>query len=398
MPQKVFVTGMGIISSIGNNCSQNFKSIVEITPGISDIEILETVYRKKFKAGEIKYSNKQLAEMASGNSDNLTRTALLGMIAAAEAMAHAQIKNFSDDKTGFISSTTVAGMCRTELLYGDFLQSKINGSFIETNDCGDSTECIADFLGIKNNITTISTACSSSANAIIHGSRLIKSGKLNRVVAGGTDVLSKFTLNGFHSLQILDEDWCKPFDENRKGLNLGEGAAYLVLESEDQVLKEGKKILCEIKGYGNANDAYHQTASSPEGTGAFLAMQEAIQTSGINPGEINYINAHGTGTMNNDLTEGIALKKIFGKNIPAFSSTKSFTGHTLAAAGAVEAVFSILALTNGLVIPNLNFSDPISALDIIPEKKMVHHADLKYVLSNSFGFGGNCSSLIFGKV
>jgi 3-oxoacyl-[acyl-carrier-protein] synthase II len=398
MPQKVFVTGMGIISSIGDNCSQNFKSIVGIAPGISEIEILETVYRKKFKAGEIKYSNKQLTEMAGASSDNHTRTGLLGMIAATEAMAHAQIKNFSDDKTGFISSTTVAGMCRTELLYGDFLQSEISGSFIETNDCGDSTECIADFLGIKNNIATISTACSSSANAIMHGSRLIKSGKLNRVLAGGTDVLSKFTLNGFHSLQILDEDWCKPFDENRKGLNLGEGAAYLVLESEDQVMKEGKKILCEIKGYGNANDAYHQTASSPEGTGAFLAMQEAIQTSGINPGEINYINAHGTGTMNNDLTEGIALKKIFGKNIPAFSSTKSFTGHTLAAAGAVEAVFSILALTNGLVIPNLNFSDPISALDIVPEKKMIQHADLKYVLSNSFGFGGNCSSLIFGKI
>ncbi|MEP7168631.1 MAG: beta-ketoacyl-[acyl-carrier-protein] synthase family protein [Bacteroidota bacterium] len=397
MPQKVFVTGMGIISSIGNNCPQNFQSLIQSAHGISDIEILETVYRKKYKAGEIKFTNKQLEEMSDCNQDNLTRTSLLGMIAAKEAMFHAQIKNFTDAKTGFISSTTVAGMCRTEIMYPDFLQSKINGSFIKTNDCGDSTECIADFLGIKNNITTISTACSSSANAIMLGSRLIKNGKLNRVLVGGTDVLSRFTLNGFNSLQILDENWCKPFDENRKGLNLGEAAAYLVLESEEQVMKAEKKIFCEIKGYGNANDAYHQTASSPEGTGAFLAMQEAIRSSGINVAEINYVNAHGTGTNNNDMSEGVALKKIFGENIPAFSSTKSFTGHTLAAAGAVEAVFSILAITNGMVLPNLNFSDTISALNIVPERKLSQHVDVKYVLSNSFGFGGNCSSLIFGK-
>src|SRR6185436_7769076 len=392
MPQKVFVTGMGIISAIGNNTSQNLKSLLETVPGISDIEILETVHKKKFKAGEIKYSNRQLAELANCNAENFTRTALLGMIAAKEAANHAKIKDFSDDKMGFISSTTVAGMCLTELKYPDFLHSKINGSFIELNDCGDSTECIADFLGIKNNITTISTACSSSANAIMHASRLIRMGKLNRAIAGGTDVLSKFTLNGFHSLQILDENWCRPFDENRKGLNLGEGAAYLVLESEEEINKNVKKVICEIKGCGNANDAYHQTDSSPEGTGAFLAMQAAIQTAGIKPEEINYINAHGTGTSNNDLTEGVALKKIFGKNIPAFSSTKSYTGHTLAAAGAVEAVFSILALNNGMVIPNLNFSDPVSELGIVPEKKITRQ-DLKYVLSNSFGFGGNCSSL-----
>jgi 3-oxoacyl-(acyl-carrier-protein) synthase len=398
MPQKVFVTGIGVISSIGNNCSQNLQSLVNSVTGIGDIEILETVHRKNFKAGELKYSNHQLAESAGCDKSEFTRTTLLGMIAAKEAAEHSRLKDLSDSRAGFISSTTVGGMCKTELLYKDFLQSKTNGGFIETHDCGDSTECIADFLGIKNNITTISTACSSSANAILLGARMIKNGMLSRMLVGGTDALSKFTLNGFHSLQILDAEWCKPFDENRNGLNLGEGAAYLVLESGEEVRRSQKKILAEVIGYGNANDAYHQSASSPEGTGAYLAMKEAIQIAGIKSSQIDYINAHGTGTANNDLSEGVALKKIFGENVPPFSSTKSFTGHTLAAAGAIEAVFSILAITNGMVIPNLNFTKPIPELNIFPEKNLNRSADIKCVLSNSFGFGGNCTSLIFAKV
>src|SRR5690606_15822024 len=148
---------------------------------------------------------------------------------------------------------------------------------------------------------------------------------------------SKFTVNGFHTLMILSDAYCQPFDAERKGLNLGEGAAYLVLESDRLVKERGAQVLAYLRGYGNANDAFHQTASSDDGEGAFLAMQKALETARLRPHDIDYINVHGTATPNNDLSEGRAIQRIFESNIPLFSSTKPFTGHTLAAAGAIEA-------------------------------------------------------------
>src|SRR5690606_36090306 len=165
------------------------------------------------------------------------------------------------------------------------------------------TERIADFFGFNGYISTVSTACSSASNAIILGAELIKHGKLDRVICGGSDVLSKFTINGFNSLMILDKAHSRPFDANRNGVNLGEGAAYVVLESEFLAQKSGKRILGELSGYSNSNDAFHQTASSPDGDGALLAMQRAITMAGIQPSDISYINAHGTATENNDLSE-----------------------------------------------------------------------------------------------
>jgi 3-oxoacyl-[acyl-carrier-protein] synthase-1 len=195
---------------------------------------------------------------------------------------------------------------------------------------------------------------------------------------------------------ILSNTDCAPFDANRTGLNLGEAAAYLVLESDAIVKKENKAVLAYVAGYGNANDAFHQTASSENGEGAFLAMQKALTVANIQPKDINYINVHGTATPNNDISEGQAIKRIFAPVIPDFSSTKAFTGHTLAAAGAIEAVYSILALQNNVMFPNLNFNTPISELQMTPVTKVTKKT-LEYVLSNSFGFGGNCSTLIFSK-
>jgi 3-oxoacyl-[acyl-carrier-protein] synthase-1 len=230
------------------------------------------------------------------------------------------------------------------------------------------------------------------------GSELIKNGKFDKIVAGGTDAVTKFTLNGFNTLMILDRQGCRPFDENRAGLTIGEGAAFVVLESEETVQREKKTPFCELTGYGNANDAYHQTASSPEGTGAFLAMQEALNMSGFRPDQIDYVNVHGTGTQNNDLSEGVALEKLFNGKVPPFSSTKSFTGHTLGAAGAIEAVISILAIHHGFIPPNLNFSTPMKELNIQPVIKLVRDKRITNVLSNSFGFGGNNSTLIISNL
>ena len=277
------------------------------------------------------------------------------------------------------------------------MQVTKNKNFIISHVCGDSTEKIADYLNITDYVSTISTACSSSVNSIMAGGELIKNKLLDRVIAGGTDALSKFTINGFNSLMILDKSHCKPFDNKRNGLNLGEGAAFLVLESETAVKGREDKIICELKAYANANDAFHQTASSDEGKGAFLSMSNAVNMSGLSVGQIDYINAHGTGTLNNDLTEAVALKKLFGDNLPPFSSTKPFTGHTLGAAGVIEAVFSILSMKNNIIFPSLNFSEKMEELDISPEKKIIENVKINNVLSNSFGFGGNCSTLIFSK-
>jgi 3-oxoacyl-[acyl-carrier-protein] synthase-1 len=257
---------------------------------------------------------------------------------------------------------------------------------------------MADHVGIKKYLATISTACSSSANAIMHGAQLVKHNKLDRVICGGTEALSKFTVNGFNSLMILDKEHCRPFDSSRNGLNLGEGAAYIVLESEKEVDRSRRKPLAELKGYGNANDAFHQTASSPEGEGALSAMTLALSMAGIKPNEVDYINAHGTATENNDLSEGLGLKRLFGEQVPYFSSTKPFTGHTLAAAGSIEAVYCMMAIKERLIWPNLNFKSVMPELGIEPVKQLIQKINLKNVLSNSFGFGGNTSSLLLASV
>lgn len=386
---------MGIISAIGNSVDETFDSLANCKTGIGKIKFLKTNHRDTFLAGEVKLSNEELSKIT--RTQNYDRTTLLGLIAAREALQSANIHSIQEARTGFISSNTVAGMCHSELVYSDFFANKTNENFIDTHFSGVSTNSIARELGITDYVSTISTACSSAANAIMLGARLIKNNLLDRVVVGGIDSLSKFTLNGFNTLMILDADWCKPFDENRKGLNLGEGAAFLVLESEAMMKKTSKKSIGVLSGYSNANDAHHQTASSPEGYGARLAMQKALDLAQLHPDAINYINAHGTGTPNNDSSEGAAMQLIFKNKVPKFSSTKAYTGHTLAAAAAIEAVISLLSMQKGLLFPCLNLHTSMSDLAIQPITTLEKDSNLQHVMSNSFGFGGNCSTLIFSK-
>jgi len=232
----------------------------------------------------------------------------------------------------------------------------------------------------------------------MYAARLIKHDILDVVIAGGTDALTRFTLNGFNTLMILDEQYCKPFDENRKGLNLGEGAGYVVLVSERVASLLNKLPYCALTGYCNFNDAYHQTASSPEGDGPYGAMAGALKMSRLEPKDIDYINLHGTGTANNDSSEGLAVKRLFDPYYPPMSSTKSFTGHTLGASAGIEAVFSALAIKEGLIYPNLRFATQMAELPFSPETELLINQDIKHVMSNSFGFGGNCTSLIFSRV
>ena len=393
MHSRVYVTGIGIISAIGRNKDDCLKSLLDSRHGISTLSLLDTVH-KDFPSGEIKLSNSDLCEILNLDYDqSLTRTTLLGLIATKEAMSDQNFNLNHGYKTGLISGTTVGGMSRTEISYNKSIKSDI----IETHDCGESTKRIAEILGIDAYTATISTACSSSANSIMLSARMISSGKLDRAIAGGTDSLSKFTLNGFNSLLILDKEHCKPFDVNRRGINLGEGSAFLVLESELSLSNSGNKPICEITGWANNNDAYHPTASSPDGNGAYMAISNALKKASLKPEDIDYINAHGTGTDNNDLSEGIALQRVFGDNIPYISSTKPITGHTLGAAGAIEAVLSVMAIQNKIIYPNLNFNDKIPELRFEPVRKLMTDKNVRNVLSNSFGFGGNNTSLIFSE-
>ncbi|CAA7387615.1 beta-ketoacyl-[acyl-carrier-protein] synthase family protein [Chryseobacterium fistulae] len=398
MSQKIAITGMGIISSIGNNVGENLSSLKNGKHGISDIELFETRHAGNIKTGEIKLSNEELAQkLQLDEGNNATRTSLLGMIAAKEAVESADISNINEYKTGLISSTSVGGMDITEKYFYSYEDFPEKQKYIDSHDAGNSSLLIADYLGLKGLVSTISTACSSAANAIMMGAKLIKNGILDRVIVGGTDSLSKFTLNGFNTLMILTDSYNTPFDNNRKGLNLGEAAAFIVLESDEVVKKENKKVLGYLSGYGNANDAHHQTASSENGQGAYLAMEKALKISGLKKENIDYINVHGTATPNNDLSEGIAMIRIFGENhVPEFSSTKAFTGHTLAAAAGIEAVFSILAMQNNMIFPNLNFKTKMEEFDLVPVTTLTEK-EINHVLSNSFGFGGNCSTLIFSK-
>jgi 3-oxoacyl-[acyl-carrier-protein] synthase-1 len=195
---------------------------------------------------------------------------------------------------------------------------------------------------------------------------------------------------------ILDTEWCKPFSANRAGLNLGEAAAYIVMESKEEADARGAEIHGYVSGWANTNDAFHQTASSPDGNGAFLAMTKALEKAQLKPEAIGYINAHGTGTQNNDQSESIAIHRVFGAQKPPISSTKAYTGHTLAAAGAIEAVYSLLALKEQKFLPNLNHQDQIEDNDWKPQLE-VESGEINHVLSNSFGFGGNNSTVIFSK-
>ena len=389
-----------MVSAIGFDVEQNLDALRNYRSGVEPLKYLETRYRGTVLGAEVKADNQELGSMLQIEDVRAySRTALLGIMAAREAYHHARLEEHKNLRTGIISATSVGGIDKSEHFYKEYLQDSNAGDLrsIICHDCGDSTEKIADDLKISDFVSTISTACSSSANAMIMGARLIKSGQVDRILVGGTDALTLYTLNGFNALRIIDSNWCRPFDQNRNGLNLGEAAAFIVLESEKAIRKSKKEPLCELAGYGNANDAYHQTASSPDGLGAMKAMKIALRQGGLQPEQIDYINAHGTATLNNDMSEGMAIKNLFRDYLPKFSSTKSYTGHTLAAAGAVEAVISVLSLHHHVLVPNLNFKEPIAELNIKPISKLEEGIPVSSILSNSFGFGGNCSAMIFSS-
>ncbi|MFT4022227.1 MAG: beta-ketoacyl synthase N-terminal-like domain-containing protein [Flavihumibacter sp.] len=282
MAGNVHIAGTGVISAIGMNLAENLLSLAAGRTGIGAIRRLPTVHQTDFPSGEIGLSNEELQAKCGWDhypKNSISRTAMLGFLAAKEAVdaAGLSLPDMAGDRLrcGFISATSVGGMDLTEDFFPAFMQNPATGGRLRNvrqHECGAVTNHIANALNPGNwtYTSTISTACSSAANAIMLGARMIKAGRMDMVLAGGTDALSRFTLNGFNTLMILDHALCQPFDRQRRGLNLGEGAGYLLLVSDAVKERYGLAAKVQVTGYANANDAHHQTASSPDGAGSYL--------------------------------------------------------------------------------------------------------------------------------
>ena len=397
---NIAITGEGVISAIGLNKQEVLQSLQEGRTGIGEMKYLQSVHHE-LPVGEVDLSNEQMKEkLGIPSMQMMSRTSLMGMLAIDQALkeAHVEVANLRAIKADgkplrivLVSGTTVGDMDITELCF-DQWEKQGSFEFLQHHDCGNSTRLMADHFGIFDEVTTLSTACSSAANAIMLGARLLEAGEADLVVAGGTEALTRLHLNGFNSLMILDHEPCRPFDTTRAGLNLGEGAAFVVLESEEMAQLRKVTPHAYLTGYGNACDAFHQTASSENGEGAYLAMTEALAMAHLSAKDIQYVNAHGTGTPNNDQSESISLKRVFGDEMPMVSSTKSFTGHTTSASGSIETVICILAMQHHFVPANLGWKNPMEN-GILPTMG-TQNVDLENVLCNSFGFGGNDSSLV----
>lgn len=394
---NIAITGLGIICAIGNNSQQVLDSLVNRKTGVGMMKYLQSCHTE-LPVGEVKLSDDELKTLLGLPVESLySRTTLLGAVAVKQAMADAGLSAdmLVGKKVVLISGTTVGGMDVTERILADMrevLQTPNANrptpiDYVKRHDCGSTTNEIAQVCGLDCEVCTISTACSSAINSIIVGCEMLRSGEADLVIAGGSEALSKFHLNGFNTLHILDTEVCRPFDVTRVGLNLGEGAGFVVLQKDKA---DGKAY---IGGYGNKCDAFHQTASSDDGEGAYLAMCEALESSGIDKSQIDYINAHGTGTPNNDPSESVALKRIFGDDMPLVSSTKGFTGHTTSASGSIETVICVLAMQNNFVPVSYGFSHMDEAC-IHPFEGDDKQHRMDYVICNSFGFGGNDSSLL----
>ena len=397
MDKNIVITGEGIISAIGNDKATVLQSLLDGRSGIVEMKHLHSSHHE-LPVGEVQLSNDEMkAMLALPIEEQTSRTSLMGMLAVRQALAEAQLPETApkNRRVVLISGTTVGGMDITEQYYDSFATSDEHLDCLKKHDCGSSTEEIAAMFGISE-CTTISTACSSAANALILGANLLKTGQADLVIAGGSEALTRFHLNGFNSLMILDHEPCRPFDAQRAGLNLGEGAAFVVMETEASARERGADIHAWLTGYGNACDAFHQTASSDNGEGAYRAMTEALEMAQLKPEDIDYVNAHGTGTPNNDLSESAALKRVFAEKMPLISSTKAFTGHTTSASGSIETVICLLAMQHHFVPANLRWEHQIP--DGITPTTGVKDVTLKHVVCNAFGFGGNDSSLILSAV
>jgi 3-oxoacyl-[acyl-carrier-protein] synthase II len=387
------ITGLGIVTAAGCGADEVWNAMRAGKSGLKPLTLFQSPRYGQIPAGEIK---KNL--IALGAPSHGSRSDQLGWLAAREAIAAAKI-NFTDcaDRAGVVLGCSVGGSFDSERFLTTLIkEKKMRARPTRFHECASVVDLIADEFGLLGPGMVVTTACSSSALAIATAAEMIMADEADVMLAGGADSLSRMTWGGFHSLLLVDSAGCRPFDAKRAGTSLGEGAAILILESEESAKRRDAKILARLTGWGASCDAHHTTAPHPEGEGAVAAMRAALRRAGLKSSDINYINAHGTGTRDNDLVESKALKEVFGERVPPFSSTKHFFGHALAASGAIEAVVCVEALRHQEIPSNPGFLESDPAIGLEPITKF-QSAPLTHAMSNSFGFGGNNAVLIFSK-
>ena len=409
MSRRVVITGLGAISPIGNNVNENWKGIENKVCGIDRISLFDASdYKTKF-AAEVKNFN-PLDHFEVKQARHLDRSSQFAIIAAREAFKDSGIteENTDFERCGIYISSGIGGLntiqdeCEVNCIKG---HNRVSPMFIPMSIANMPAGNVAIDLGLKGESMSIVTACASSTHAIGEAYKTIKYGTEDIIFAGGTEAsICRAGIAGFENMKALTNATEKerasiPFDKERSGFVMGEGAAVLVLEELEHAQKRGAKIYAEVVGFGATSDAYHITSPAPDGEGAARAMRRAMEDANIKPEEINYINAHGTSTHLNDLTETLAVKKALGeaaKNV-MMSSTKGNTGHLLGAAGAIEAIICVKAIENKLVPPTINYKekDEECDLNIVPNETV--KADIKVAMSNSLGFGGHNSSIILKK-
>ena len=397
--KRVAITGIGVFCSTGKNTEEFLQSLRDGRTGIGSITLFNTSkYPCKIGAEIRDYRPEKFFEKKE--LKRLSRADQFALIASEEAVKLSGVDSYSSEEVGVCLGAGAGGMFEAETYHREVLLKRMSKpSLLWPFIPSYSTDRVSERFGFSGPKFTVTTACSSSATAIGYGADLIRNGSSTAVLCGGSEALSELTFGGFNSLKAMDPSSCKPFDRRRAGMSLGEGAGIVILEDLDEATKRGARIYAEFLGYGIGGEAYHITAPEPTGMWEAHIMREALEEGEIDPTEVDYINAHGTGTPLNDKVETLSIKNIFGEraySIPV-SSIKSMVGHCLGAAGVIEAAASILSIVHQFIPPTLNHQegDEDCDLDYVPGKS--REMKVEVVLSNSFAFGGNCTTLVFGK-
>ncbi|MCY7903500.1 beta-ketoacyl-ACP synthase II [Bacillus inaquosorum] len=407
--KRVVVTGLGALSPLGNDVDTSWNNAINGVSGIGPITRVDAEEYPAKVAAELKDFNVEdyMDKKEARKMDRFTQYAVVAAKMAVED-AGLEITDEIAPRVGVWVGSGIGGLETLESQFEIFLTKgprRVSPFFVPMMIPDMATGQISIALGAKGVNSCTVTACATGTNSIGDAFKVIQRGDADAMITGGTEApLTRMSFAGFSANKALSTNpdpktASRPFDKNRDGFVMGEGAGIIVLEELEHALARGAKIYGEIVGYGSTGDAYHITAPAQDGEGGARAMQEAIKDAGIAPEEIDYINAHGTSTYYNDKYETMAIKTVFGEHAHklAVSSTKSMTGHLLGAAGGIEAIFSVLAIKEGVIPPTINIQTPDEEcdLDYVPDE--ARRQDLNYVLSNSLGFGGHNATLIFKK-
>lgn len=410
MKRRVVITGLGAVTPLGTGVEKTWKALCEGKSGIGLISGFDASDFQTKIAGEVKdldpedfFDRKRVKRM-----DSFVHFAMVAAIMAMEDSGLV-VTSENAERIGVVVGTGLGGLPTLEKNHTLLMEKgprKISTFFIPMMIANMAPGQIAIHFGIKGPNTCVVTACASGSHAIGDSYKLIQRGAVDAVITGGTEAtITPLNVGGFNAMKALStrneqpEKASRPFDKDRDGFVPAEGAGIIVLEAMESALERGAKIYGEIIGYGLTSDAYHMTAPDPQGDGAARCMRMALNDAGISPGEVDYINAHGTSTPLNDVIETGAIKTVFNdhSNKVAVSSTKSMTGHLLGAAGGVEAIFGILSIRDGIIPPTINQETPDPECDLDYTPNVARKTDVRVVISNSFGFGGTNATLVFKK-